>query len=314
MSIKTVLIGARGYVGAELISILSRHSKLDLIAASSRELDGQRVSQYIKSELYYQNLSPKEVIALSPDLVILALPNGLAQSFVDLIDDESISTTIIDLSADHRFDPQWHYGLPEVYSHKITKRISNPGCYATAVQLCVAPVQDLVDGRVSCFGISGYSGAGTAPSDKNNLKLLQDNIMPYSLANHLHEQEVTHHLGLDIKFSPHVAQFFRGICLTAHIPLKKQVSLDDVTPDLEARYSKFYKDSEFIQFQVNPPQISQVTNEYGAVLGGLALSEDGSHLALTCTLDNLLKGAASQAVQNINLVFELPQLEGLSTQ
>ena len=314
MSIKTVLIGARGYVGAELISIISRHSKLELIAASSRELDGQRVSQYSKSELYYQNLNPQEVVALSPDLVILALPNGLAKSFVDLIDDESISTTIIDLSADYRFDPNWHYGLPEVYSHKVSKRISNPGCYATAMQLCVAPVQDLVAGRISCFGISGYSGAGTSPSDKNNPELLRDNIMPYSLANHLHEQEVTHHLGLDIKFSPHVAQYFRGICLTAHIPLKKPTSLSEAFKAVEHRYAEHYKKNELIQFQAKPAQISQVVNQYGAVVGGLTLSDDGSHLAVTCTLDNLLKGAASQAVQNINLAFELPQLEGLSTQ
>lgn len=314
MSIKTILIGARGYVGAEIISIISRHSKLELIAASSRELDGERVSQYGKSELYYQNLSPKEVVALSPDLVILALPNGLAKSFVDIIDEQAASTTIIDLSADYRFDPNWHYGLPEVYSNKVSKRISNPGCYATAMQLCVAPVQDLVAGRVSCFGISGYSGAGTTPSDKNNLKLLQDNIMPYSLANHLHEQEVTHHLELDIKFSPHVAQFFRGICLTSHIPLKKQASLDETINEIEARYSEHYRKNGLIQFQAKPPQITQTAHKYGAVVGGLALSDDGSHLAVSCSLDNLLKGAASQAVQNINLAFELPQLEGLSTE
>lgn len=314
MSIKTVLIGARGYVGAELISIISRHLKLELVAASSRELDGLRVSQYAKSELYYQNLSPKEVIALSPDLVILALPNGLAKSFVDVIDDEAAQMTIIDLSADYRFEHNWHYGLPEVYSNKISKRICNPGCYATAIQLCVAPVQDLVAGRISCFGISGYSGAGTSPSDKNNSKLLRDNIMPYSLANHLHEQEVTHHLGLEVKFSPHVAQFFRGICLTAHIPLNKPPSLSEAFKAIEKRYAEHYRKNELIQFQATPPQISQVSNEYGAVVGGLTLSDDGSHLAVTCTLDNLLKGAASQAVQNINLAFELPQLEGLSIQ
>lgn len=308
MTIKTVLVGARGYVGSELISIISQHSAIELIAASSRELEGKPVQQYTKSELRYGNLTPDDVVELSPNLVILALPNGLASRFVAALDQKGASTTVIDLSADYRFDRDWSYSLPEVYQPKIMTRISNPGCYATAIQLSIAPVKHLVQGRVSCFGISGYSGAGTSPSDKNNTELLADNVMPYSLANHLHEKEVSSHLDTDIKFSPHVAEFFRGISLTSHIPLIEPVS----DGDIEKLYRDFYRNAELVQVQSEPPQITQVAKTYEAIIGGWTLSEDGTHLAVNCALDNLLKGAASQAIQNINIAFGLPQLEGLT--
>jgi len=308
MTIKTVLVGARGYVGCELISIISQHSSIELIAASSRELEGKPVQQYAKSKLSYGNLTPDDVVELSPNLVILALPNGLASSFVTALDQKGASTTVIDLSADYRFDRDWSYSLPEVYQPKIMTRISNPGCYATAMQLSIAPVKHLVQGRVSCFGISGYSGAGTSPSDKNNTELLADNVMPYSLANHLHEKEVSNHLNTDIKFSPHVAEFFRGISLTSHIPLIEPISKGDI----EKLYRDFYRDAELVQVQSEPPQITPVTKTYEAIVGGWTVSEDGNHLAVNCALDNLLKGAASQAIQNINIAFGLPKLEGLT--
>ncbi|GAA4350855.1 N-acetyl-gamma-glutamyl-phosphate reductase [Kangiella taiwanensis] len=307
MKIQAVLVGARGYVGAELISILSEHSSIDLIAASSRELDGKPVEQYSKSELIYGDLSPQDIVELSPDLVILALPNGLAEKFVKPLDETSAPISVIDLSADYRFDPNWSYALPEVHLNTVGSRISNPGCYATAIQLSVAPVKDLVDGSISCFGISGYSGAGTTPSDKNNLDLLKGNVMPYSLVNHLHEKEVSHHLGLDIKFSPHVAEYFRGISLTSHIPLKESSDIKRI----KQLFQEYYQGKPLIKLQDEPPQVASSAHSHGATIGGWSLSSDGKHLALCCALDNLLKGAASQAVQNINIAFGLPQLEGL---
>src|SRR6185295_19929231 len=100
---------------------------------------------------------------------------------------------VVDLSADYRFDAKWFYGLPELYRGKYAgqKRISNPGCYATAMQLAIAPLLDRVDGPVQCFGVSGFSGAGTSPSDKNDAEKLRDNVMPYALTGHVHEREVS---------------------------------------------------------------------------------------------------------------------------
>jgi N-acetyl-gamma-glutamyl-phosphate reductase common form len=316
MNIRTVLVGARGYVGEELIEIMSQHPYLDLIAASSRELDGKPVANYSrkgsnnndKSSLIYSHLEPRSVAELKPDLIILALPNGLAKSFVDVIDKLLPSSTIIDLSADYRFDKQWYYGLPEVYSLKKNRRISNPGCYATAIQLSIAPVKEHLVGAMSCFGVSGYSGAGTKPSDKNNIALLKNNLMPYQLTEHVHEKEVSHHLQSNIKFSPHVAEFFRGISLTSHIPLNKSFEISTI----KEIYQEFYKNKPLIQLQSLAPQITQVANKNGAVLGGFSLSKDGTHLAINCVLDNLLKGAATQAVQNINLAFQLHELTGLN--
>ncbi|AOE50606.1 N-acetyl-gamma-glutamyl-phosphate reductase [Kangiella sediminilitoris] len=307
MSIKAVLVGARGYVGNEIISILSRHPSIDLLAASSRELAGKDIAGYSKATLVYEELSPQDLVKLKPELVILALPNGLASRFVEVIEREIAETVVIDLSADFRFDDQWHYGLPEVYPTETSKRISNPGCYATAMQLSVAPVKKLVGGHVSCFGVSGYSGAGTTPSDKNNPDLLRDNIMPYKLAEHIHEQEVSRHLGFSLKFSPHVANFFRGISLTSHITLQESLKLSDV----ESLYQQFYSEAPLVSLQKSPPQVAQATYRHGAIVGGWELSQDGKHLAVNCALDNLLKGAATQAIQNINLAFQLPQLAGI---
>lgn len=307
MSIKAVLIGARGYVGHELVSILSNHPAIDLLAASSRELAGQKIEGYHKFPLAYQNLSVDEVIELKPDVVLLALPNGLSHTFLQAIEQHCPETVVLDLSADNRFDDDWCYGLPEVYGQQASKRISNPGCYATAMQLSIAPVREFIDGQISCFGISGYSGAGTTPSDKNNPLLLVNNIMPYKLAEHLHEQEVSRHLNTAVKFSPHVAGFFRGISLTSHIPLKTSLDLTAV----EKIYQDFYQDKDLIAVQKDAPQISQVAHQHSAIIGGWELSEDGQHLALSCTLDNLLKGAATQAIQNINLAFQLPLLAGI---
>lgn len=315
--IKAVLVGARGYVGSELIKILSHHPQIELVAASSRSLAGEKIEEYSPAPLRYQELSPQAIVELAPELVFLALPNGLSAAFVEAIDTAIPDTVIVDLSADFRFKESrfkesrfelgWHYGLPEVYSNKQTTRISNPGCYATAMQLSVAPVRELVQGQISCFGVSGYSGAGTAPSDKNNPELLSDNLMPYKLTQHIHEQEVSKHLNLNIKFSPHVAEFFRGISLTSHIPLKQPLSLAAV----EALYRDFYQDKALIKLQSEPPQVAQSANTHDAVIGGWSLSEDGTHLAVNCTLDNLLKGAATQAVQNANLAFQLPELTGI---
>ena len=132
-------------------------------------------------------------------------------------------TVIVDLSADHRFDDAWYYGLPELTRHAIAAnaRISNPGCYATAMQLAIAPLTDQLAGPPQCFGVSGYSGAGTTPSDKNNPDKLRDNLMPYALVDHVHEREVSRQLGMPVEFMPHVAPHFRGITMTVNLWLQQ---------------------------------------------------------------------------------------------
>jgi N-acetyl-gamma-glutamylphosphate reductase len=127
---------------------------------------------------------------------------------------------VVDLSADYRFNPAWAYGLPERHgSRELIRgamRVANPGCYATGMQCSLFPLTGLLSSGASphVFGVSGYSGAGTNPSRKNDLKELADNLMPYALNNHMHEREVTHRLSAEvpagIRFMPHVAPWFRG--------------------------------------------------------------------------------------------------------
>src|SRR5690606_2748637 len=101
----------------------------------------------------------------------------------------------------------------------------NPGCYATAMQLAISPLLDRLAGPPQCFGVSGYSGAGSTPSDKNDVDKLRDNLMPYALADHLHEREVSRHLGVPVEFMPHVAPHFRGITMTVNMHLREPLAL-----------------------------------------------------------------------------------------
>ena len=158
---KTVgIVGARGHTGAELIRLIARHPHLELAFVSSRELDGQKVSDHIpefSGELRYENLSHEQVGGKGADAVILALPNGKAAELVAAIDAQAPDTVVVDLSADYRFDERWYYGLPELTRQKYAeqKRISNPGCYATAMQLAIAPLKGRLAGPPQCFGVSG---------------------------------------------------------------------------------------------------------------------------------------------------------------
>ena len=134
------IVGARGHTGTELIRLVAAHPQLELAFVSSRELDGQPVADHVDAyhgPLHYQSLDAAAVAARGADVVVLALPNGKAAPFVEAIDATRPETLVVDLSADYRFDPGWYYGLPEITRGRYAgqRRISNPGCYATAVTL-----------------------------------------------------------------------------------------------------------------------------------------------------------------------------------
>ena len=216
---KVALIGARGYTGQALINLFNGHPNIDLRYVSSRELAGQKLKGYGKKDITYTNLSVEDVRRMEErgeiDCWVMALPNGVCKPFVDAIEqvgkDRSV---IVDLSADYRFDNRWTYGLPELVDRsKIAKatRISNPGCYATAAQIGIAPLVPHLGGQPTVFGVSGYSGAGTKPSPKNDVANLTDNIIAYSLTDHIHEREISSQLDVSVAFIPHVAVWFQGI-------------------------------------------------------------------------------------------------------
>jgi N-acetyl-gamma-glutamyl-phosphate reductase len=295
------IVGARGHTGAELIRLAAAHPSLELAFVSSRELDGQRVDAHLadyQGELRYTSPSLEDLPALGADVVVLALPNGKAAVCVEAFDKASVDPVIVDLSADFRFDPGWYYGLPELTRDKWRgqRRISNPGCYATAMQLSIAPLKDLLAAPPVCFGVSGYSGAGTTPSDKNDPEKLRDNLMPYALTGHMHEKEASFQLGLPVEFMPHVAPHFRGITVTTNLYLARKMTRDDVF----ARFRHAYEGEKLVHLVEEAPWVSAIAGKHHVDIGGFTLSADGKRVVVVATIDNLLKGAATQAMQNIN--------------
>ena len=307
------IVGARGHTGSELITLVAAHPHLQLVFVSSRELVGQRVAAHhhaYQGTLRYESLDADAVAAKAADVVILALPNGKAEPFVAAINAATPYTLIIDLSADYRFDPAWYYGLPELArgNYAGQKRISNPGCYATAMQLTIAPLLDQLASPPQCFGLSGYSGAGTTPSDKNNPELLANNVMPYALTNHLHEREVSSQLGVPVEFMPHVAPHFRGITMTVNMWLQQPLTREQI----QARYAQRYAGEPLIEIVEEAPWVSRIAGKHLVQIGGVTLAPGGKRVVVVATLDNLLKGAATQAMQNLNLALGWDELTAIA--
>ncbi|MDN5923618.1 MAG: N-acetyl-gamma-glutamyl-phosphate reductase [Xanthomonadales bacterium] len=308
------IVGARGHTGAELIRLIADHPMLELVFVASRQRHAQRVAEHnasVSGDLCYENLDPAAVAAKRADIIVLALPNGMAAPFVAAITAATPASIIVDLSADYRFDPQWYYGLPELTrkAWRGQRHIANPGCYATAMELSIAPLKDLLAAPPVCFGVSGYSGAGTKPSDKNNPELLRDNLMPYALIGHDHEHEASFQLGIPVEFMPHVAPHFRGLSVTTNLYLAKPIQRDQVL----ARFHTAYASEPLVKLCDAAPWLSHSAHQHHAQIGGFTLSTDGKRLVLVATLDNLLKGAATQAMQNINMALGAPELTGICT-
>lgn len=298
------VIGARGHTGAELMRILGDHPYVEVALAGSRELAGQAVPAI--EGLTYESLGPDEVVERDLDAVFLALPDGVGGPWTEAI---SPDTVVVDISADHRFDDSWVYGLPELQREKIAgaRRIANPGCYATTLQLAIAPFVDDLDGQPTVFGVSGYSGAGTTPSPRNDPENLADNLIPYRLTGHNHEREGTRQLGYTVRFMPHVHQAFRGLLVTAHMPLAGPTNVDDAFERLSSAYEK----EPLVEVQEEIPTLKDGTGLTGVIIGGTTVSEDGLGLTVVAVEDNLLKGAAVQAVQNLNLALGVPETSGI---
>jgi N-acetyl-gamma-glutamyl-phosphate reductase len=308
------LVGGRGYTGSELLTLIARHPDMDLGMASSRSHAGQSLSStcdgWPDDGRVFTQLQPEGVSAYPADAWVLALPNGLAGRWVKAIRDEFPDSVILDLSADYRFDSAWTYGLPERYRSQIrnAKLIANPGCYATGSQLGLLPLKDSLVSAPAIFGVSGYSGAGKTPSPKNDPEVLRDNLIPYALSGHMHEKEVSHQLATAVRFMPHVAAFFRGISLTIAFELDHAPSVDE----LDALFQESYAGEERIKISMEIPQVSAVQGTPDVHIGGFTIDErNPAQGSLVVVLDNLLKGAASQAMQNLNLALGLDEYSGI---
>ncbi|MBY0423051.1 MAG: N-acetyl-gamma-glutamyl-phosphate reductase [Parvularculaceae bacterium] len=308
------LVGARGHTGRQLLRLIAEHPEMMLAYASSREYAGRRVAEIApedKDEAVFEALSPDEAAKRRADAVVLALPDGAGAAYVEAFERHAPNTIIVDLSADRRFDDDWAYGLPELHRATIkgARRIANPGCYATALQLGVAPALPLLSPEPAIvFGVSGYSGAGTTPGPRNDVERLRDNLMPYKLHGHNHEREATRHLGRKVRFMPHVHPAFSGLLCTIHLPFAAPVTAST----LKRLYAERYAGEPLVSIVEEAPELKDGTGRPGVVLGGISVSEDGLSGALVAAEDNLLKGAAVQAVQNLNIALGLGEFVGIA--
>ncbi|KAF8811201.1 acetylglutamate kinase ARG6 [Phlegmacium glaucopus] len=335
------LIGARGFTGQALTTLLSGHPYLHLSHVSSRQLAGYSLEGYTKTPITYSNLSVEDVEKMEKegevDAWVMALPNGVCKPFVDAVDrgakertKDREASVIVDLSADYRFEKGWTYGLPELYgraSIRSSKRISNPGCYATSSQLLIAPLVNHIKPGTSptVFGISGYSGAGTIIAKDASGKAislpkisgesLEGGVKPYALTGHIHEREAGYHLShlltngssVKVAFIPSVAPWFSGIISTVSIPLSDKLTAKDVVTIFEERYAG----EKLVKIRKEVPVLKDVEGKHGWVVGGFQTSVEGDRVVIVGGLDNLLKGAATQCLQNLNLALGYDEFAGI---
>ncbi|KAI0700658.1 bifunctional acetylglutamate kinase/N-acetyl-gamma-glutamyl-phosphate reductase [Cerioporus squamosus] len=342
---RLALIGARGYTGQALTTLLSSHPHLNLTHVSSRQLAGYPLTSYTKAPVTFSDLSVQDVERMEKDgevdAWVMALPNGVAKPFVDAVDrgaaerkDSKGGSVVVDLSADYRFEDGWTYGLPELYGRtaiRASKRISNPGCYATSTQLLVAPLLKYLKPGVwpTVFGVSGYSGAGTVtgPTDpdgrpttvpKVTPESLHGGIRPYALTDHIHEREAGRHLssllsselhptGMKIAFIPTVAPWFSGITSVLSMPLSEKVTAREV----RALYEERYQGEKLVRIKNEVPTLVDVENQHGWTVGGFQVHSEGDRAVVVGGLDNLLKGAATQCLQNLNLALGYDEYAGI---
>ncbi|KAG7095048.1 hypothetical protein E1B28_005838 [Marasmius oreades] len=333
------LIGARGFTGQALTSLISEHPYLNLTHVSSRQMAGYPLDTYTKASVQYSNLSPEDVERMEKrgevDAWVMALPNGACKPFVDAVDRGSKErvtegSVVVDLSADYRFESGWTYGLPELYGRsaiRASKRISNPGCYATSTQMLIAPLLDYLKTGAwpTVFGLSGYSGAGTVTSSdpdgrpislpKVTPETLAGGIQPYALTDHIHEREAGHHLSsllnnssMKLAFIPAVTPWFSGIISTLSMPLTEKLSAKEII----SLYQKRYAGEKLVSIKTAVPTLPDIANKHGWVVGGVQVHSEGERVVVIGGLDNLLKGAATQCLQNLNLALGYDEYAGIS--
>ena len=307
------LVGGRGYVGQEIIGCLAQHPSLELTCVASHSLAGQPMAreypQWSALGLTFQPADPQVLAAHRADVWILALGNGEAKIYADRF--LRTSAKILDVSADFRCDNDWQYGLTEFLAPRIaaSRCVANPGCYATGVQFALWPIREFLSEPALAFGVSGYSGAGRTPSPRNDPQKLADNLVPYNLAEHSHELEIERHLGRRVRLLPHVASFFRGLSLTVSFQIDRELTIEQ----MNQRYREQFAGQPFLIYDEAIPEIRQVRNTPLCRVGGLQRDpRDARRWVIVAALDNLSKGAATQAIQNVNLMCGFEHQLGFS--
>ena len=326
------IVGASGYTGAELLRLAAGHPEMDVVLATGDTQAGTAVADLYPSlrpvydDLVFAPYSPDAVDGL--DLVFCGLPHGASQAIVPEVKDRV--KWVLDLSADFRLKdpgayPQWYgaehtapelladfaYGLPELFRDELVgaSGVAVPGCYPTAAALALAPLVQA--GAVETTGIvvdaaSGVSGAGRALKHGTQFCTVDEDFAAYGLLDHRHTPEMEQVLGAQVLFTPHLAPMTRGILATCYARPTESTTSDAVIGLLRDAYA----DEPFVTVIDGPPTTKAVLGSNSAFVTARADERTGWVLAL-CAIDNLVKGAAGQAVQCANIVTGLPETLGL---
>lgn len=317
--IKAGIIGGSGYTGGELIRILLNHpaTEIDFVFSTTRA--GKKVTTAHPDLLGVTNLEFTGNVNLGVDVVFLCLGHGNSTAFLKE-HNFSVHTKIIDLSNDFRlhadadFDgKKFVYGLPELFKNDIenAQYIANPGCFATAIQLALLPLakENLLENEVHINAVTGSTGAGVSPSATSHFSWRNNNVSWYKPFTHQHLGEINESLHSlqknvgNLLFMPNRGNFTRGILATSY------TKFDGSLEDAQKIYQEFYKNALFTQISEEPINLKQVVNTNQC---HIHLHKHDDLLLVTSAIDNLLKGASGQAVQNMNLIFGLEEDLGLN--
>ncbi|PRY15606.1 N-acetyl-gamma-glutamyl-phosphate reductase [Pontibacter ummariensis] len=324
VSIKAGIVGGAGYTGGELLRLLLNHPQVQVTFVQSKSQAGKPVYAVHQDLLGDTDLHFSEAIDPEVDVLFLCAGHGEAKKFVE---GQALAEHIrlIDLSQDFRWNESttarvvsaegrdFVYGLPELQKNAIAeaKNIANPGCFATAIQLALLPLaaQGLLISEVHVSGITGSTGAGQSLSPTSHYSWRSGNISNYKVLSHQHLHEIRRTLqGIqeqavpDINFVPYRGPFTRGILCTSylHCSLNQEAA--------QQLYKGFYQTAPFVRLSTTTPDLKQVVNTNKCLVH---LEKQGDYLVITSMIDNLLKGASGQAVQNMNLMFGLDEKAGL---
>ena len=334
-SVKVGILGAAGYTGGELIRLLLNHPEAEIVFANSESNAGNLVSDVHEglvgdTDLCFTSEMPFDQV----DVIFFCFGHGKSEAFLK---EHSIpeNVKIIDLAQDFRLTPpqpsqregdgivlppvggiergSWVYGLPEINKEEIQKaqHVANPGCFATAIQLALLPAAHLniLKEDVAVNAITGSTGAGQKPGATTHFSWRNNNLSIYKAFTHQHIAEIRQslkqvqgYLDASIDFIPYRGDFARGIFCTAVIKTKAPAE------DIIETYKDFYKDAAFTHYSDKPIDLKQVVNTNKALLHCDIAADK---LLVTSAIDNLLKGAVGQAVQNMNLMFGIDETAGL---
>ena len=336
--IKAGIVGATGYAGTELVRLLSAHPESEVAAISAVSFEGQKISDIYPSYKYLNDMvcENADAVVEKSDVIFAALPHGLSQELAAQC--KAKGKKFIDLGADFRLKSEdeyeeWYggkfldkalheesvYGLPEFFRDEIKGKqiVANPGCYTTCSPLAIAPA--VKNGLVELKGLifncaSGVTGAGRKPSQGNHDPELNEGFHAYKVACHRHTPEIEQTLSklsgekVTVTFVPHLLPVNRGILATVYADIKDGVTYGEI----RAAYEEFYKDEYFVRL-LPEGTCADIHNIKYSNFCDISLHHDkrAGKLIACAAIDNMVKGAAGQAIQNMNIIFGLDERTGL---